>query len=74
MTKLSVNKILSRAHTHLKKGEQFEAERLYLKVLKGFPENKKAKQGLAKVKKSRLSSTTQDPPREMIEELMNFYN
>ena len=54
-------------------GQIAEAERLYLKVLKVFPGNKKAKQGLAKIK-TRLSSPTQDPPRETVAKLKSFYN
>ena len=74
MPKLSVDKALSKAKSYIRNGQIVEAERLYLKVLKVFPENKKAKQGLAKVRSSRLSSTTQDLPRETLEKLMRLYN
>ena len=73
MTKLSVDKALSKAKSHIRNGQIVEAQRLYLNILKVFPENKKAKQGLAKLTKNKLSSTTQDPPRETIEKLVGLY-
>ena len=73
MTKLSVDKALLNAKSHIRNGQIVEAQRLYLNILKVFPENKKAKQGLAKLTKNKLSSTTQDPPRETIKKLMNLY-
>ena len=66
---MSVDKALLNAKSHIRNGQIVEAQRLYLNILKVFPENKKARQGMAKVKNLGLSSTTQDPPRETIERI-----
>ena len=46
MGKLSVKRALLMASSHAKKGELIEAEKLYQSVLRDFPENKQAQQGL----------------------------
>lgn len=74
MVKPSVDKALVKARSHLKRGETIEAEKLYKAILKAFPKNKKAMQGLASIKITLSSSTNQNPPQETIEQLVSFYN
>ena len=46
MAKVSVEQALAKAKSHIKKGELAEAQALYVTILKAFPNNKKAQQGL----------------------------
>ena len=46
MAKVSVEQALAKAKSHIKKGETAEAQALYATILKAFPNNKKAQQGL----------------------------
>ena len=74
MAKLSVDKALLKATSHTKKGEIVEAENLYRAVLKMFPNNKRAQKGLVTLNKASQSTSRQDPPREIINQLVNLYN
>ncbi len=74
LVKLSVDKALLKARSHIKRAEIKEAEILYKTVLKAFPTNKKAKQGLAGIKKSFRSAATQNAPQEIIAQLVGLYN
>jgi tetratricopeptide (TPR) repeat protein len=74
MVKLSVDKVLLKARAHLKRGEILVAEDLYKNILKAFPTNKKAKQGLANIKKSLRAQTNLKAPQETIENLVRLYN
>jgi hypothetical protein len=46
VAKVSVEQALAKANSHIKKGETAEAQALYANILKVFPNNKKAQQGL----------------------------
>ena len=74
MAKLSVKKALSQASFHAKKGELMEAERLYQSVLRDFPENKQAQQGLNALRHSSREIALQNPPSDMIALLADLYN
>ena len=74
MKKISVDKALLRAKSHAKKGDIEEAKKLYLVVLRVFPKNKRAQKGLAALNKPKQSVTTQGPPKDMIDQLINLYN
>jgi len=74
MAKLSVDKALLKATSHIKKGEIVEAEKLYRAVLKMFPNNKRAQKGLVTLTKASQSTSRQDPPHEIINQLVNLYN
>ena len=73
---LSVDKILRKAHSHIKAGELAEAEELYKQVLSKFPKNKKAIQGYRKLKVGITSKGSSDskPPQEQFQELLSLYN
>jgi tetratricopeptide (TPR) repeat protein len=74
MAKLSVGQALLKAKSHGKKGEIEEAQKLYQTVLQAFPKNKRAQQGLAALNKPKQSATTQGPPQDTINHLINLYN
>ena len=70
---LSVNKALSRATKHERKGNSDEARRLYREVLQAFPNNRRALERLAKL--NQLSSATGlNPPQDAINRLVALYN
>ena len=74
MAKLSVDQVLLKARSYVKKGEIEEAQKLYQMVLQAFPENKRAQQGLAAVGKSKQTIDVQGPPPETVNQLVNLYN
>lgn len=74
MAKLSVDKALLKATSYTKKGEIVEAENLYRTVLQMYPNNKRAQKGLVALNKFSQSTSRQDPPREIINQLVNLYN
>ena len=74
MAKLSVEQALLRAKSHTKKGELAEAQALYATILKSFPRNKKAQQGLTALGGGQQSAVKRVPPRAIIDQLINLYN
>lgn len=74
MAKPSVNSTLLKAKTHAKMGEIEEAQNLYQAVLQAFPKNKRAQQGLATLKKTKLPTINKSPPQKTINNLLNLYN
>ena len=74
MVKLSVEQALTKAKSHTKKGEVAEAQALYATILKVFPNNKKAQQGLTALGGGQRSAVEQRPPQAVIDQLMNLYN
>ena len=73
MVKLSINKALMEARHLVERGETFKAEKIYNSVLKAFPKNKKAKQGLSDIKKSVQIATLRNPPQDILDQLNEFY-
>jgi len=65
MAKLSVDRALLKARSHIKKGEVDEALQLYQQVLDVFPRNKRAQEGL---------TALSNPPQEIINQLIDIYN
>jgi len=74
MGKLSAQKALRKANFHAKRGEVIEAEKLYQSVLKDFPENRQARQGLTLLQKRYQENSSQPPPREVLTDLVDLYN
>ena len=74
MAKLSVDQALLKAKSHAKKGEIAEAQKLYQAVLEAFPKNKRAQQGLAASNRLKQAATTQGPPQDAVNQLINLYN
>ena len=74
MGKLSIEQALSKAKSHAKKGELAEAKSLYATILKAFPNNKKAQQGLMALGGDQRSATEQGgPPQAAIDQLVGLY-
>ena len=73
LAKLSVEQALDKAKLHIKKGEFAEAQTLYATILKAFPNNKKAQQGLTALGGGQQSAAEQGPPQAVINQLMSLY-
>jgi protein O-GlcNAc transferase len=74
LPKISVDQALLKAKSHAKRGEIEEAEKLYQSVLQVFPKNVRAQQGLAALTKPKQNDVTQNPPQEVIDDLLSLYN
>ena len=74
MAKLSVDQALLKAKSHAKKGEFEDAQKLYQVVLQAFPKNKRAQKGLTALNKPKQPATTQSPPQDTINQLIDLYN
>ena len=66
---LSIDQKLRKVSYHLKKEEFNEAKILYLDILKTFPKNIRAKEGLKTLKKN-----LQNPPKQVINQLNIYLN
>ena len=73
LEKLSLQQTLSKAKRHTKKGEVTEAQKLYRKILDVFPENQRAQQSLTALINSHQTNITQNPPQNIIENLIDLY-
>ena len=73
LTNLSVDQILTKASSHIKKNEFSDAKKLYKTVLIQFPKNKRAQEGLENIKKCE-NDRFDNPPKETIDQLINLYN
>ena len=74
LANLSVEQSLMKASSYAKKGEVDEAKKLYQTILRKFSNNIRAQQGLAALNKYKQSNSTQSPPQEAIDELVNLFN
>ena len=74
VAKVSVEQALAKAKSHIKKGELAEAQALYVTILKAFPNNKKAQQGLITLGGGQRSAGEQGPPQAVIDQLIGLYN
>ncbi|MEC7767177.1 MAG: tetratricopeptide repeat protein, partial [Pseudomonadota bacterium] len=75
MAKLSVDRALRKAKSHERKGQINEALELYYSVLAEFPNNIRAKQGLAKLSQPKPgSSAGKDPSDEILHQLIALFN
>ena len=74
MAKISVETALLKAKSHAKRGENDEAEKLYRAILENFPKNKKAQKGLNSLNKSIQTNTSQNPPQDTMNQIVNLYN
>ena len=74
LAKLSVDQMLMKARSHEKKDEIENAKKLYQAILLTFPKNKRALDALASLEKPFQNNTIQNPPQEVIDQLINLYN
>ena len=74
LAKLSVDQALIKAKSHANRGEIEEAQKIYQSVFQSFSKQAKdIKQGLSDLNNFSRISTTQDPPQETINQLINLY-
>ena len=73
MARLSVEQALAKAKSHAEKGDFAEVRALYATILKAFPNNKKAQEGLAALGVGQRSVAEQGPPQVVIDQLMSLY-
>ena len=73
-TKLSIDYMLNRANSLVKKGDIDIAEEIYQTILKSFPLNLRAKRGLSILDESKQKNiiTNQNPPED-VENLLNYH-
>ena len=74
MAKLSIDKTLSQAKSLEKRGKITEAQKLYQDILQAFPKNRRARQSLMILNKKPLVVNTQNPPQEVIDQLISDFN
>ena len=74
MIKISVEQSLQKAKVFVKKGNLLEAKKLYRQVLQIFPENIRAQQELANLSKMSFKVSEQNPPEEIIQQLVKLLN
>ena len=74
MANHSIDQVLIKAKSHAKKGELEEAQKLYEAILKNFSNNIRAKQALATLNKHNQNHIIQNPPQEVIDQLVALYN
>jgi tetratricopeptide (TPR) repeat protein len=71
---LSVEQSLMKAKSYSKKGDLAEAQKVYETILKNFSNNIRAQQGLASLNKYKQNNIIQNPPQELVSQLVNLYN
>ena len=74
LAKLSVDQALMKAKSNVRKGKLIEAKKLYEDIFKNYSKNKRAQQGLSDLNNFSRITTTQDPPQEIINQLLIFTN
>ena len=74
LAKISVDQALMKAMSFSKKNKFVEAKNIYNEVLRVFPKNTRALQGLAALNKFEQNNNTQSPPQEVINKLVTLYN
>ena len=74
LANLSVEQSLMKAQSHAKKGELEEAQKLYEAILKNLSNNIKAQQGLDTLNYPTQNHIIQNPPQEVIDQLVALYN
>ena len=74
LANFSVEQSLMKAKSHAKKGELAEAQKLYEVILQNFSNNIRAQQGLASLIKNNQNNVIQNPPQEVVSQLVNLFN
>ena len=72
--KLSVDDTLRKAKSYAKKGNITEAQKLYHAILSNFPNNDRARQGLANLNVNKKTNSSQKRIHEAINQLVNLFN
>ena len=73
LAKLSVDQVLMKAKSCVKKNEIIEAQKLYKTLLRAFPNNIRAQKGLVALNNYRQDNSTHTLSSEIINQLLNIY-
>ena len=73
MAKLSVERAIGKARSHESSGELDQALQQYQAVLKQYPGNVRARQGVARLAQRDTQSNPAGPPREELEEAIRLF-
>ena len=74
LANFSVEQSLMKAKSYTKKGELAEAQKLYEVILQNFSNNIRAQQGLASLIKNNQNNVIQNPPQEVVSQLVYLFN
>ena len=74
LAKISLDQALMKARSFSKKNKVVEAKKIYNAIITAFPNNIRALQELAALSKTSTLNTSQTPPQEVINDLINIYN
>ena len=74
LAKISLDQALMKARSFSKKNKVVEAKKIYNAIITAFPNNIRALQELAALSKNSTLNTSQTPPQEVINDLINIYN
>ena len=74
LANLSLEQTLMKAKSHANKGELVEAQKLYEAILENLSNNIRAQQELAAPNKPNQDKIIQNPPEEVIDQLIALYN
>tara|TARA_B100000787_G_scaffold34739_1_gene24111 strand:+ start:219 stop:2129 length:1911 start_codon:yes stop_codon:yes gene_type:complete len=67
---IKTQRLLARAKKIEKKGDTAEAQNIYLLILKNFPKNQEAKNGLLRLKETRI---IKEPNQKIVQSIVNLY-
>ena len=70
---ISVDKSLMKAKSFIKKGYLNEAQTIYEKILKNYPQNIRVQKALHAIKSNKPSFVTNNVPQENIDQLLNLF-
>ncbi len=74
MNNKTVDHLMIKAKSYTKMRNLVEAQRLYHSILKSFPKNKRAQDGLLALKKLNQNNVKQNLPQKFYDELIDLYN
>ena len=73
MSQISVDQSLTKARSHMKRGDIRAAENLYKEILARFPENQRAKTALLSIRAANSGSPPREITPQIVEEFMTLY-
>ena len=74
LTKLSIDQFLIKAKSYVKIGQISQAQKIYQAALQAFPKNIRVQKEIDALKKLKQNNANQNPPLEVIHQLVNLYN
>ena len=74
MAKFSVNRALLKATFYVKRGEFEKAHEMYAEILDAFPNNMRARNGLAALNILTARDPDENPPKHLMQQLIQLYD